>query len=241
MYKASIDLGRISPHLKVTFNLVMKGDNKAQASKYLSETVDKFTFNGSTYLRFNPKPFITLDISKAGDKGEGWNPNMTVNLNKMSLFEFNQACESIIEAFRVKELFYTKDNKLKINREVAKNFVQHLRAGNKAVLITHAVVVDDENIDIEYEGVSLMINSIDNFALITYSEFKYLLHLLSTINMDTLAMQLINAYIAIEKKSDSQKSRELALPPLTVNEPEQSECDIKPLPKTEDGHELPDI
>ena len=241
MYKASLDLGRINQHLKVTFNVVMKGDNQAQASKYLSETIDKFNYNGSTYLKFHPNPFITLDISGAGDKGEGWNPNMSVNLNKMALYEFNQNCEEIINAFQVKQLFYVVDKKLKLNTEISKNLIRQFKVGNKSIVLAHTVVTDTDAPNTEYEGVSMMINSVDNFALITYSEFKYLHHLLTNVNMDILSMELINAYIAMEKKKDSGKVREISLPKTLVNEPTDTESSVDPLPKTKEPHEIPDI
>lgn len=241
MYKASIDLGRINSSLKVSFNLVIKGDKPSDANRHISETIDKFTYNGSTYLKFSPKSFITLDISKTNDKGDGWNPNTVANLNKICLFEFTKKCELILNGFTVKELFYTKNGRLKLSSDIAKQLAQRSRAGNKMIAMIHSVVVDDEHPETEYEGISLMINTMDNFALLTYSELLYLHHLLSTVNMDILSMQLINAYLAVENK-DSQltTARKLTID-KSISEVKTVEEDINPLPKIEKSHEIPDI
>lgn len=241
MYKTSIDLGRINPSLKVTFNLIIKGDKLSERDKHIPETIDKFKFHGATYLKFSPKAFITLDISKTGDKGDGWNPNTSANLNKIALFEFVKKCELILNAFKVKELFYINNRKLKVSLDIAKKLAQRSRAGNKTVAMIHAVVIDDEHPETEYEGVSLMINTMDNFALLTYSELQYLHHLLSTVNMDVLSMQLINAYLTLESNDKSlSTTREITID-RSISEIKTEEKDINPLPKAETGHEIPNI
>lgn len=241
MYKTSIDLGRINPSLKVTFNLIIKGDKISERDRRMPDTIDKFKFNGTTYLKFSPKAFITLDISKTGDKGDGWNPNTSANLNKISLFEFIKKCELILNGFKVKELFYINNRRLKVSPDIAKSLAQSSRAGNKMIAMIHSVVVDDEHPETEYEGISLMINTVDNFALLTYSELQYLHHLLTSINMDVLSMQLINAYLALESNDKSLSApRELTID-KTISEVKSEEKDITPLPKAEDGHEIPNI
>lgn len=241
MYKTSIDLGRINPSLKVTFNLIIKGDKLSEKDRHIPETIDKFNFHGTTYLKFSPKAFITLDISKTGDKGDGWNPNTSANLNKIALFEFVQKCELMLNGFKIKELFYMKNQRLKVSPDISKKLAQRSRAGNKTVAMIHAVVIDDEHPETEYEGISLMINTVDNFALLTYSELQYLHHLLSTVNMDVLSMQLINAYLTLESKDKPlSAAREITID-RTISEVKTEEKDIDPLPKAEAGHEIPDI
>lgn len=241
MYKTSIDLGRINPSLKVTFNLIIKGDKLSEKDRRIPETIDKFNFHGTTYLKFSPKAFITLDISKTGDKGDGWNPNTSANLNKIALFEFVNKCELMLNGFKIKELFYMNNRKLKVSSDIAKKIAQRSRAGNKTVAMIHTVVIDDEHPETEYEGISLMINTVDNFALLTYSELQYLHHLLSTVNMDVLSMQLINAYLTLESKDKSlSTAREITID-RSISEVKTEEKDINPLPKAETGHEIPDI
>ena len=87
-----------------------------------------------------------------------------------------------------------------------------------------------------------MINSPDNFCCLTYNELEYLYYVLTHIDMDTLAMSIVNSYMISNMSSKLyaySKTRDLVID-KTIPEEVQKEIDITPLPKIEAPNEIPD-
>lgn len=244
MYKGSIDLGRINATLRLGLNVVLKRDDytlRPGGGKVFKHVVDIFDFNGSRYLKVTPKAYITLDISKAQDKGDKWNSNLQANLTKPYLFEFISKCKIMIENFKIKDLFYIKNKKLQINVDVANSVSQVVRTPNKTIKMIHSVVYDAENKEIEYEGIVLMINSIDNFALLTYNELQYLCYTLMNTNIDILAMQLINSYLILNTTRESIQPSKIDTPTKMISETSQCDDVVVSLPKEKKDNTIPNI
>ena len=63
MFKASIEIAKINKAFKVKFAIIIQSENDVKQS-HQNLLVNKFSYMGNEYLRVNPRPFITLDISK---------------------------------------------------------------------------------------------------------------------------------------------------------------------------------
>ena len=243
MYKVSLELGKINNSMKLKFNVIMKDKTEKKANrKYNNRVIDRFTYNGSDYLRISPKPYITIDISSTSDKNDEWNSNSVVNLNKFCLFDMIRKVRSMINKFKIPDLFFIKNKKLHLNTEIANNNFEIIRTPNKIIKLVHAVIYDSNNQELEYEGVCFMINSPDNFCCLTYNELEYLYYVLTHIDMDTLAMSIVNSYMISNMSSKLyaySKTRDLVID-KTIPEEVQKEIDITPLPKIEAPNEIPD-
>lgn len=189
MYKATIELGAINRMMKLKFGLILQNDLK---NNY-NQVINRFNYSGNDYVKINPKPFITIDITSKMDKGEEWNNERTVSLNRLSLFALIKALERMILNFtKVKNLYYMDNDKLILNKIEAANIVETVLCNNKVIRLQPCVVPsDDENDDEVYEGCAFFINRIENFAYLTYTELMFLLHELKKIDMTALSLLLM--------------------------------------------------
>ena len=192
MYKASIEIARINRSMKLKFGLMISSeeDIKFPANKL----INKFTYYGNQYFRFNPKPFIILDISSAFTKTEGWSSNSSVSLNRYGLFRFIQGLRKFIQAFKdEKNLFYYRGTTLYVNYDLIEKVSMRISMpSGKLILLKPCVVLDNEgNHDIFYEGCIFCINSMDNYCYLTFNEMEYLLYELSKVDMTVLSCQIV--------------------------------------------------
>jgi hypothetical protein len=213
MYKGSIELARINKYMKLKFNLIIQGDPITIPNQkgYQSKVISQFTYMGSDYLKINPTPYVTVDISESNDKNDGWNSNTQFNLNKACLFLFMEKVKSMIERFQIQELFYNQENHLHVNKTLASTNYEILQTGSKVIKMIHAVVYDPEDKENEYEGICLMINGIDNYCTLTITELRYLYYELGKINMHELSMEIVNTYLILQSNMYRKKPEELKL------------------------------
>lgn len=193
MYKASIDIGRINKMMKIKFELIVVSDNEEKYPHL--KLVNKFNYCNNDYFRINPNPFIVIDITSYMNKKEGYNANNTVTLNRYYLFRFIQCLRKLLMDFKsVKDLFYYREKELIVNNYIAEQLKIVIPvSGNKTILMQPCVVPDEESTTGKvYEGCIFYINTMDNFAYLTYTEMEYLLYELVNIDMNTLAIQLIS-------------------------------------------------
>lgn len=243
MYKGSIDLCRINKFMKIKFNLIIKDENqlKSNIQSYGNKLIEVFKYNGSEYLKISPKPYITIDISATSDKNDVWNSNNQVNLNKICLFDFMRKIKLMIDAFKIPELFFIKNKKLQVNSQVSEKYTQYVRTPNKIIKLSHVVVYDTDNKELEYEGICMFVNGVDNFCCITYSELEYLYYELTRINMHELSMSMINIYmlsLVSTKMNVLEEPRTLTIE-KTITEVKPIETG-NPLPKIQKPNEIPE-
>lgn len=243
MYKCNMELARINRYMKLKFNLVLIDDKEGVGgNKNATKVIDVFKLKGNDYLRLNPKPYITIDISGGSDKSDGYNANTLVNLTSVSLFNLMEAIKRMLAGFKIKDLYYIKDNKLVVNKKVSIPNSQLVRTPNKAIKLQHVVVYDGANREVEYEGIVFMINSPDNYCTLSYSELKYLYYELTKINLNELALGAINTFIAMNphEKIVVGDPRTVKIE-QTVTEPSTPEYTSEVLPLIESAGAIPDI
>lgn len=237
MYKGYVDLGRISSNMKLKYNLILKSNDYDKYKKNIQDNISKFSYKDNEYLRLAPKGYISIDISTSDEKGDNWNGNSVVNLNKQSLFWFTLKLKDMIDSFKIPKLYYYKEGKLVLNKEVAEQNRQSLRVqSGKTIGMTHCIVYDKDNKDLEYEGIMFMINTPDNFCMLTYLETQYLYYELSHINMNELGLQLMT--IDLLTKDTPTEITE------TLMQEETSDISIensKSLPRYEEPSTIPDL
>ena len=240
MYKASVEIARINQDMKLKFNLILKDDDVKYMKNNKPKVIDKFNYNGSQYLKINPIQYVTVDISKTADRGDAWNSNMQVNLNKVGLFKLRRRLKEMIDSFQIKDLYFIKNKKLHINPQISSKYRQSFISCNKTIFMTHAVIQDKENQEIEYEGICFMINSVDNFCCLTYEELEYFYYELSQINMHNLGLFVIMTDLLLSNQTTYNSPRELVIPKV-MEEVKVDEVVEKSAPLNKPPNTIPDI
>jgi hypothetical protein len=219
--------------MKLKFSLII---NSNDDTKNYNKLVNKFNYLGNDYIKINPRPFVTIDISKSTE--DGWSSNQSVNLNKQSLFLFIRILERMIKQFKsIKELFYYQNDKLTVNNRISKEITMDFVSCNKHIRLQPCVVSDDEINNKFYEGCVFCINSYDNFCYITYEEMEYLYYELSHIDMMELSLSVINTVNLF------RNAEEEIIKPKPVKKEEDYEDIIEnsPYVKIEEANTIPDI
>ena len=162
-----------------------------------------------------------------------------MNYNRRNLFTFIQRIKLMIDNFKEQDLFFIKNKQLQLNKEKAVSLSQVIRTNDKAICLMHSVISDEERVDIQYEGIILMINNVANSVLITYDELLYMYYLLTKVDMEVLSMELINAYLLTEKNlGNIIKTDNIT---KTISEVVEYEPSITTLPKIQKPNTIPDI
>ena len=222
MYKVTFDMARINKMMKIKFGLIVHSDDTAKFKG--APIINKTHWYGTDTLKLTPNPFIILDISASSDKDEGWSPNKTVTLNRYYLFRFLQGLKKLIDSFRTcKNLFYYQNNELVVNNNLAESVsISIPTANSKTILLMPCVVPDEESsLNKVYEGCIFCINTMENYAYLTYTEMEYLMYELSKIDMNSLSLQVIS----IVKQYEGLQSETIKIPPSSEI-PVNSEIEI---------------
>lgn len=217
MYKSTLELGNVNKIMKLKLSIIISSDDTTK-NNYKNNLLQKFVYNGNKYFKIMPHPFITIDISK-GNGGE-WSISQTVNLNKISLFGFTSKLKKFLDIYvSEKDLFYYDEidgvQKLVVDKEKSSLHAFNLRTtSNKTIRMVPCVVQSDDDSNTLYEGAIFCINSYDNFCYITYDEMQYLLHELNTIDINSLALQMIS----IVQANNQLKEDEIKMPTISREE-----------------------
>lgn len=225
MYKGSIEIATINKSCKVRFSIIYSDDTPANKFK-TAPLLSKFKFNGNTYLKIKPHPFVTIDISSYMDKLDGWNTNQSFNLNTKDLFAMIQRLKQLHLSFTEERnlFYYDNENKLKVEPNLADKHKEIYTCSNGKRIWLQPCVVQNEEDGVDYEGVFLSINSVDYFSYLTYSELEFLIYVLSSINMTELSLQMI----MMAKLTEDVKVEKIEMKSIEEVPQEQEIVDVKP-------------
>lgn len=243
MYKASLNMGHINKYMTLQYNLIIRNDDmvKRMVNTREFDAVEFYTGrNGMEMMKLAPHPFLNIDLYNR-DRGGVYDDNLTVNITTTTLFMLISKLKKIIQGFKVKNLFFTNGGKLGVNKSIAVQLNQYVRTPTKTIKLAYAVVPDEENKEIEYEGIAFMINTVDNFCYMTYHEVEYLLYLLEKIDMTGVALHLINTYI-LHLVMNSVRKEETQYRPFPVDEKASTPVPETPVyTKINPPKEIPEI
>ena len=233
MRKISLDITKVSTK-NVKFNLILESEEDV---KWKSKLIGRFSYNGNDYIKITPRPYITLDISPSYGKEEEWNRNHNVNLTRNGLFKFVNAMKEMIHAYKAEKdlYYYDSNNNLVMNKRLSDSIMTRLVISNKVIICQPSVIIDKVDGQ-QYEGMLLIINSIDNFCEFTYEEMEYLYYILMKVDFDTLTLQLISLAYKITNNTEVMNFKPKE---KVVTKPNEEYLD-KPIPKVE-KNTIPDL
>ena len=93
MYKLTCDLCYITRFLRLRISVVYK-------DKLNKEKVSKFNVGGNDYLNIKAYPYLIMDITNEEERGEVWNYQKTITLDRFGMFTFIDKAEPLIEKFQ---------------------------------------------------------------------------------------------------------------------------------------------
>lgn len=197
MYKSSMPVCTVSKHVKIKFGIIIESDKPIKNSK---NVISISKFNGNTYLNVTSYPFLTVDISGA-EKGD-WNTNKSYTLSNFSIYLFKKRMGIFLKNLAIKDMFFQIDGELKVNKEMAKKYTTVIPTGKgKTIMFIPSVVEDEEGNKLE--GCQMLINDYNNFALMSWQELEYFIEFLKEVDMNQLALQMINTCMLEENRRNS--------------------------------------
>ena len=196
MYKVIMDYEKINKNMKIKFGLILSDSDK----KFNTKVLDKFNIDGTDYLKISPHPFLTIDIATKDDKKGNWSSNKSVSLTRIGLFIMKRRLRESIRNLMTDDLYEYYNGKLTLNKNMARDLTLKFRVNNKYVMIQPIVVPDEEDPNVEYEGLCIMINSVDNYNLVTVEEAEFLYDVLDKVDLTGLALQVINTAMLMKNR-----------------------------------------
>lgn len=144
---------------------------------------------------------------------------------------------SFIKVFEdEKDLFYFEDDELKVNKQLADDKKLTIVCCQKTIQMIPCVV-DNEEDHLQYEGAVMVINSMDYFTYITYTELQYLLFELRDVDFNVLTTEAF-IYMGLVK-DEKPVPINFNRPPI-IEQQQNGIIDTKPLMKKEDST-IPEI
>ena len=235
MKKITVDIGKIAKGMRLKYSLILDSDDTGTKNPSLN-LVNHYKIGGNEFIKFNPHPYLTIDISESFGKNEEWSTNKSVNLNMMAKMKIESQLKMVISNLSIKELFFYKNNKLDVNREIVKSLnMKPFVIGNKTCMFDYIVIHDDKKN--EYEGVVFMINSADNYCMLTIDEVTYLYYTLLSINLYNLTFSVLAYYNSL---STHEKVDEIVIKPQLIQEEPELLPDIHKIPEYQESS-IPDL
>lgn len=237
MKKITVDIGKIAKGMRLKYSLILDADETGVKNPSLN-LVNRYMIGGNEFIKFNPHPYLMIDISESFDKKEEWSTNKSVNLNLMSKMKMETQLKSAIANLGIKELFYyDKNNKLDVNREVVRSLnMRPFVVGNKNCMFDYGVLRDDKNN--EYEAIIFMINTADNFCMLTIDEANYLLYTLLSINLYNLTFSVLAYYTSLDKKDQID---EIEIKSKIIQEEPEMVPKLNRVPEYDTPNLIPDL
>ena len=201
MYKVTYSIGKINRYMALKFSITLRNSKGV-------DSIKKENFNGNQYL-FIRGLYPTLTIELADDvKDSGthtWSTGRLVSFNRFQAISFIESGKLLLKKFYdLKDLFGYVDGKLVVNKDLAwQNREVFQTEYGKAVMVMPAVVNESVDSNVQYEGVSFMINELSNYAMLTYDEFKALISYIEGLDFDSLGMQLLNSALLMRNIKSS--------------------------------------
>ena len=204
MHKLTCDLCYITRFLRLRLSVVYK-------DKLNKEKVSKFNVGGNDYLNIKAYPYLIMDITNEEERGEVWNYQKTITLDRFGMFTFIDKAEPLIQNFqKEKTLFmYDQNNRLHVNKEIANKISITIPLSFSRYIWISPIVVKEKDSNVEMEGVVMCFNSTVNYVTLSYDEFRFLVYYIKNVDLESIGMQLM-IYAEVTKDRSFSKLDQLS-------------------------------
>lgn len=196
-----IELGRIKD-VRLSFNLIIdNGETSTYANRNKRGTVHSYVAAGMENHIFSPHPYISVDLRSYQDRMyKEYNKNLVFTLNKFNLYRICRFFASIKNTIRTSsDIFVMMDDHVILNPNVEKTKLEHCLLLPQHILnVKLSMIVEQTYAEIPdapmTPGVQMWLNQIANAVELSMEDFYYLDYMLTSINMNSLAMQCLQIH-----------------------------------------------
>ena len=243
MYRATLDLGRISPTLQLSFITLLNtaSDDQLPFNKKGYQTYRRYRNDTGDYLKIKPSSFISLEIVN-------WNKELNHydRYDRVSLMQFDQFLllkhlKSFILKFQDSQIFYYADmnrTRLMVNPEKKNKMAFTINVCGSKTIHMEPAVVEGRTETEWYEGSIFCINDFSHYAYLTYQELEYFHWVIDRINTPLLTMVLLDS---IREHQALEYGEEITTFVHTTSAPVNQEPQSGSLVKIENMNTIPDI
>lgn len=243
MYKISYNLVRINQYLAIDVTMyihneeTLRMENMSPKMKENSKTIRKYNIDGNTYIKFNPRPYIDMIIDP--DIKDRYDPYKRVRCNKFDIYKLIRSLEKMSNIFKtMTDLFYYYGDKLILDDNKMEKATMIIPLHDRTLKIVPTIILDVDT-NKQHEGIIIYVNTEAVSCPLTYLEMEFLLHILKTTDIDSLATSLYmmdgNIDIKMENGDNIQE------PNPEVNTELINSDNTKTYATPKNGNTIPDI
>lgn len=189
-------------NLKYNLNITEEGDPARNKFEKTYPTVSKFRYNGTEYTKVTPRGYIVLSI----DGKNSYDSNAYVNLTYMSFYSVRRALKNVInKIYTTNDVFMFHKRTLVLNKDRAKEISENVRVNDKSLMIYPIVISDNDNAEIQYEGIGFSINNYAIMSTLSIDEAIVLYECLKDINIVELNAMACQWFSDVSTKDDISK------------------------------------
>lgn len=247
MVTLTYDYGKVTENIKVRLSVIVEEPKDLAIKKGPKiKVVDRSLYAGAEYFRVSPHPFITIDISSTRDKSDdARNPSLRVNINRMYKHIFAAMLKRFVSYYTENVGLFYYDEKGKLRLEDQKSFVEEVKLQNNNTirLMPMVVYTDPEVGETACEGAFFMINSPDTSCTMTFTELDGFCNMMSNLDMDSMAIQLLSMYQSAPKDEFDQPTVTIT-PTFPTRKPVNEEKPVEPPSSNTPAHTtstIPDL
>ena len=240
MYKVTYNLARINQYLSVDVTIFIQDDETLKLNniknKESLKTIKTYNIDGNTYIKFNPRPFIDLTIDP--DQKDKYDPYKHIRCNRFDVFKLIKSLEKMVNNFKsITDLFYYYGDKLILDDSKIDKATIILPLKERTLKITPTLILDVDS-GRQHEGVIIYVNTESVSCPLTYIEMEYLLYILNTIDIDSLAsfLYIIDGNIQFKDKEENKDDV-----PKEVNIEKADDDNTISYATPQKGNTIPDI
>lgn len=178
--------------------------------------------DGSKYTSANIAPIIGLSIVRKDETDENgnrvkavWNPNDHLGMTKFNLPIMYEELHGIQQDMKKPELYTYHGKRLELNETLAENIRRVFIIGNVTIELSAVVIVQPD--ESRVEGIKIKFNNENSSVLLTLNELTSLIYNINHLNIDTLAMQMYQAFVDRPNKNDLSSNVNIDFPLPTVD------------------------
>lgn len=243
MFKASMELGRITPSLRLTFSTILNVPEDFEGKDFKrAATLMRYRFDGSDYLKIRPASFIGFDITPP-KLDRGFDRNNSGSITEHQQFFFIKKTRKFLTEFQKPGVFrYTDETLTQFmvdpNKREEISFTMDI-CGNRKLRIEPAVLVADRTGEMS-EGIILYLNDMYHYTYLTYEELEFLQWKINRIKMSVLSLMLLSEIRDAQALTVAQEGQLMETPHFIEKE-EEEDLSIGSIVRLEPVHTIPDI
>ena len=191
-------------NVSLKYNLAITEDNDPPRNSFdkTYPTISKFKYNGTEYTKITPRGYIVFAI----DGKNSYDNDAYVNLTYMSFYSLRRALKNVInKIYTTNDIFMFHKRTLVLNKDRAKEISENVQANDRSVMIYPIVISDNDNAEIQYEGIGFSINSYSIVSTLSIDEAIVLYECFKDINIVELNAMACQWFSDVSVKDENKK------------------------------------